>query len=118
METKTTKYLRHDFTEEEMKEMHSNLAEKTVQLRRKEEEKSTVLKQFGASIEALKNEISSTADKLHTKYEFRMMECVIDYFWDKGVKKAIHTETLDYVNEEPITDDDRQEKLELEEKNN
>lgn len=42
------------------------------------------------------------------------MPCKVVYDWDKGIKVIIHPQTGEVIEEQIITDEDRQGKMELE----
>ena len=116
-EVKTqNEYVKHEFNKEEMEEMHKELAEKTSQLRRKEEEKKSIVSQFGADITKLETATLSLADKINLRYEHRMLKCEVKYNWKTGKKEIIHPETKKAIRTDPVTEEERQQKLALDDK--
>ena len=108
-------YLRHDFSKEEMDTMQKRLAMQTQALRHKENAKKAIVTQFGSEIETIDTEIGSLADKINTGYEHRMMKATVKYDWAKNKKYIIHPETGNTSETLDITEEDRQQKLKLEE---
>lgn len=110
----TQLYLRHDFAPAEMVEMQKRLSFQILRLRHKEAEKKAIVAQLSSEIEAIDSEIGSLADKINTGFEHRKMKCPLQFDWDNGVKNATHPDTGEIVETFDITEDDRQQKLKLE----
>ena len=103
--------------DEKLREYSKELAEKTKELGRLEATKSSYNKQIGADISMAEAKIAGLADKVATGKEFNEVDCTVKYHWDDGTKTVTRNDTLETVAEEPITDDELQEQLALQEKN-
>lgn len=81
--------LRYDFTAVEIHDLSLELAKKTKELSALTEEKKTVVSQYGARL----NEVKATTNKLSNQvadgFEFRDIECVIEYHKPQQGKKTI-----------------------------
>lgn len=81
-------------------------AEVTAQLRSYQLSAKTKVAEHDASIATLSQALMSGK-------EMRRTECKWVYFWEEDEKRLIRLDTEDVVRKEPIRDEERQEKLDL-----
>jgi len=79
-----------------------------------EEELSDIKKDYGKSMKKLDAEIRTLAKNYREKTKVEEIECIIEFNWTKGIKHIIRKSSGEVLQEKPITDEDRQEKLDLE----
>ena len=65
-------------------------------------------------IKQLQNTNWTIREKIRDGKEQRKVPCKVVYDWDKGTKVIIHPQTGEVIEEQIITDEDRQGKMELE----
>jgi hypothetical protein len=89
--------LRYDFTAVEIHDLSLELAKKTKELSALTEEKKTVVSQYGARL----NEVKATTNKLSNQvsdgWEFRDIECTVEYHKPQQGKKTIIRKDTDKV---------------------
>lgn len=112
---KITQSLRCQLTDEEKIEAGKELAETTRELEQIQEDKSQIVSEFKARTTAAEARIASLGNKIRSGYEFRPVECSI--FFDKpeaGQKQTVRTDTDEIVATAPMSEEEKQTKLELE----
>lgn len=91
---KETRPLRYEFSKEELHEIAVDLANHNQELRRIEEEKKSVVSEYGSRINITKERISSLSDKVSAGYEVRDIECEVKYHEPtKGMKTLTRLDT-------------------------
>jgi len=109
MEKKTTsRHLKVVFDTDKLQDLSTQLALKTAELRSQEDEKKEVMSDFTATLNRLKAETNSLATKINNGYEYRSVDCDIDYLWDEGNKKIIRQDTQEVVETLAITPEEMQ----------
>lgn len=95
MEQQTTKRtLKYDFSNEERLELGRDLSQMNQKLRQLEDEKKSVVSEFGSRIAIVKEQISSLSDKVASGYEMRDTIVTIDYHMpERGKKTLTRTDT-------------------------
>ena len=81
--------LRYDFTAPEIYELSMRLANKTKEIVGKEAEKKSAMSQFGATINELKATVQKLSNQVSEGYEFREVECDIEYNKPEQGKKTL-----------------------------
>lgn len=93
----TQRSLRYDFTASEIHDLSMQLANKTKEFAALTEEKKSVTSQFAARL----NEIKATTNKLSNQvadgWEFRQVDCIVEYNKPEHGKKTIIRKDLDKV---------------------
>lgn len=103
---KTKRTLKYEFTPTEMLELGRDLSAKNQELRQIEEQKKSVVAEYGSRIAIAKEQISSLSDKVASGYEMRDVTVMIDYHWpERGKKTLTRTDTSEQW-EEPMNDTD------------
>ena len=105
---------KHRLTAEEIAKLHDVLVEKNIELRRVEDEKSTVVSRFSSQIKEVRKVMNETVSTLTNGYEFRPTECAWVVNWDANKSELIRVDTGEIVRDREITDGERQ--LRLQEK--
>lgn len=104
--------LRCLLTDEEKLASGKELAEASTQMRQIAEDKQRVVKDFGSRLSACEATISVLSNKIATGYEFRDVDCRIEFNEPKaGRKTVVRLDTAEKVNVEDMTADEMQEKL-------
>lgn len=86
---KITRDLEYHFTDEERNEMGKQLAAENQNKRKLEDQKKSVMSQYGSQINESAETINTLADKLASGYEFRKTECVVEWHTPERNKKTI-----------------------------
>ncbi len=103
---KTKRTLKYEFIPTEMLELGRDLSAKNQELRQIEEQKKSVVAEYGSRIAIAKEQISSLSDKVASGYEMRDVTVMIDYHWpERGKKTLTRTDTGEQW-EEPMNDTD------------
>ena len=92
-----SRYLKYDFTHEELEDIQKKLAHATLQLREKEEHKKAVMSQFTSDINSLKADTNLLAEKINSGFEFRDVTCDIEYDFNNNMKTIIRQDTGEIV---------------------
>jgi hypothetical protein len=113
---KFTRALKVDLTEEEFRERSIHLARTLDKVEDLETEKKSVADRYKSRISELLSGLSSYRAAIRDGWEMRDVECdeMMDY--ENGIVKIVRTDTLEVVDERPITDAERQLYLEGTEK--
>lgn len=95
METRTERRtLKHVFTEEELLALGEDLSVKNQDLMSTENEKKSVVSQYGSRINELKEGIGALSNKVANKFEHREVDCEVEYHTpDKGIKTLTRGDT-------------------------
>ena len=110
---KTTTSLKCLFTDAERLEKGFEIAEKQAKLAELDGDLKSIKTQLGAQMVEAQARIDSLCNQIRTGYEFRQIECRIEYDWESETKRTIRNDTGETVRTDPISDDERQTKLEL-----
>lgn len=104
---KIEKDLQYYFSTEEKAEIAQELARKTSDLSTVEDQKTQRMAQFKAQIEEIKANINNACKKLNNGFEYRMIECTVDYHTPKwGKKSFFRKDNGDFVSSETMTVDE------------
>ena len=110
---KVTKHLKYEFSEDEIKDMSYELARETRELRALNESKKEVMADFTGKIKAKEGSIDRTSEHIANGYEYRMVQCEVEYDDpEPGMKSFTRVDTGE-VWEEPMTDLEKQGELPL-----
>ena len=103
---KTKRTLKYEFTSDEMLELGRDLSAKNQELRQIEEQKKSVVAEYGSRIAIAKEQISSLSDKVASGYALRETTVMIDYHLpERGKKTLTRTDTGEQWVE-PMNDTD------------
>ena len=104
--------LRCEFTPDELATKAAELSQATIELRDEEEEKASVSKEYSERIKEIRSRMSSLAKAYKSGGETRIVECVVRMNCPNPLEKTtIRLDTGEVVRTEPMTDEERQEKL-------
>lgn len=81
--------LRYTFTEDEAKELARELANKNQEQRQLEEQKKSVVAEYGSRMTVVKENISMLSDKVASGYEMRDIQCQVEYHTPERNKKTV-----------------------------
>ncbi len=81
--------LRYDYTAPEIYDLSMRLANKTKEIASKEAEKKSVVSQFSATINELKATVAKLSNNVSEGYEFREVECTIEFNKPEQGKKTL-----------------------------
>lgn len=112
-QTETERTLKHKFTKEELEELQKRIAREYANLNLIESEKSGVMAQYGSKIKQLKALLVGLASSINQGYTHLPMKCTTQYSWKEGVKRTIHPETGEVVEESKIMESERQMSLKV-----
>jgi hypothetical protein len=113
---KITRKLRCVMTGEELLEAGRQLAEATNSLEELDSEKTEIVAEFKAKISAAEAQIASLSNKLRSGYEFRDVACQVAYgVPEPGFKQTTRLDTNEVIETTPLTEEEKQRLLGLEE---
>jgi len=78
-----------------------------------EAQKKSYTKQIDADIASCDGKISSNGEKIRSGYEFRSVECRIEYDWKNKVRRWIRNDNSEIARDDIIPEEDLQEELKL-----
>lgn len=81
--------LEYYFTDDEKMQMSQQLAVETQNKRRLEDQKKAVTSQYGSQINEKAESINSLSDKIASGYEYRNIECTVQWHTPSKNKKVI-----------------------------
>lgn len=98
--------LRYDFTETERQDLSLELANKNQELRTLEDQKKSVVSEYGSRITVTKEHINSLSDKVASGYEIRDVSCLVEYHAPKRDRKQFTRTDTEEQWDEPMNDTD------------
>lgn len=110
--SKTTELLRYDFTDDEKKELASEMAQAITDLNTAENDKKAVMSDYKSKIDAFSAKASNIAGKLQSGWEMRNIDCRVEKDYRKRIAKIYREDTGEFVKERRIPDDECQMNLE------
>jgi hypothetical protein len=114
---KFTEYCKYTFTDAEITDAAKELARAAQQRASLEQRKKEVDSQLKADIEAQNSIVGRLSSYINTGYEYRDIECRVELDTpEEGKKRIVRLDTEEEVKVVPMTDMDRQMRLELQEK--
>lgn len=112
MDQKKTKYkklyLRCTFTDKEMADLASVMADKTQELKRIDANAKAAAAQFKSDKESAQNEIDNAARKYRDGYEMRDVECEETLDFESGVVRYWRSDNGDLAQERKMSNEERQ----------
>lgn len=113
---KTSTELKHEFSRPELEGL-ANLLSETIQKRgAMENEFKNVKNEYKTKLENLDSEIITTNEKYTQKYEMRDTPCYLHRNFSRGVREYLSAlDKTDILKEEPLTKEDHQLKMKLDE---
>jgi hypothetical protein len=115
-EEKIDQFLKVTFSGEEKVEMGSELARLIREKAEIEEQLKSVSADLKSQSVALGGKINSFAEKIRSGYEMANVSCTVKKDYKKGIVKTFRNDTGELVKERPMTDEEKQIKMELKEK--
>lgn len=108
------KLLPVNLTKEELLKFSKELAVANQNLSEVEDKKKTIVADFTSQSKAFEASISSLSRKISTEEEFRDIDCKWEWNKDGKTKSLIRLDTKEKIQTSDITNEDRQQKLDLE----
>ena len=99
-------YCKHTFTEDEKREISTELAHCVSELSQKEDEKKAIMSDLKSQIDSLASRTNGLATKLNNGYEMRNIECEIERDYDAHVIRFFRLDTGELVRTRKMTSDD------------
>jgi hypothetical protein len=115
-EEKIEQFLKVTFSEEEKTGMGSELARLIREKAEVEEQLKSVATDLRGQIMALGGKINTFAEKIRSGYEMANVSCTVKKDYKKGIVKTFRNDTGELVKERPMSDEEKQMKMELKEK--
>lgn len=88
------------------------ISQRVVELVSKKEEverqKAAASSRFGGQLKDIWSEIAELSQRHREGFEYREVECYIEFSWTDGVAKVIRSDTYEMVSSRTISDDERQ----------
>ena len=104
----SNEYCRYTFSEDEKKEIASDMAQKVGELQRLEDELKAVKSDFKSQIDRVQAEVNNSATKINNGYEMRLIKCEVVKDYTKMTIRYIRTDTQETTKERKLTEDERQ----------
>jgi hypothetical protein len=108
------KSLSCELSQEELLEAGSQLASTIQDIAAEEDEQASVKSEMKARLTELEAKRTQLAIKVQRKQEWRTIEVQRELDFEEGMYREIRTDTGDVIFEREITDEERQEKLIIE----
>lgn len=103
---KETRHLKYVFTTGEITEKGKNLADYNSQLKQLEDQKKATTSEFTSKIDSIKATINVESLKINQGFEFRNVNCHIEFHKPKDGMKTISRPDTGEVWEEKMTESD------------
>lgn len=111
--SKVRRNLECKLTDQELKEYSKRLADCVSRKSREEDSLKSYSTQAKAKIQSCDAEINLLSEKINTEKEYRMIDCTVEYDFKKGIKSITRNDTDEVVDQEIISEEERQEELSL-----
>jgi hypothetical protein len=108
---KVTVYGKHNFNEEEKRQVAADLAEKVQESKRIEDEMVSMKSSFKSKLDVTEALINKLSVDYACGYEMRMLPCSVEFDTKKKEKKFYEAETGALIKTEPMTEEDLQKEL-------
>lgn len=105
----TTRYLRVDFTPEEVIAMRGKISQNLQEAARQKDALQAIKKQMQGQIDLLEQETLLLADKSNSGYEMRNIACDMKSDWDKKRIVVTRKDTGEIVEDRAMRGDELQE---------
>lgn len=99
-------------TDEEILEYSGQLAKNTLDLGATEDRKKEAVATFTATMKKYEAAINELSHKVSMRKEYREIKCEWHFNWEEGKKTLYRTDTGEQIESQPISDYDRQMRLE------
>lgn len=110
----TTQFLKYLFTETELKDKSTSLAQECRNLEEVENDKKQVMSDFKSKIDGHQASISKLSNHINNGYEYRQISCEVKMDTPiQGQKTIIRKDTGEIVKIEEMTQQEMQMELEL-----
>ena len=113
---KTTEYCKHVFTEDEKREIATDMAQEVSNLQQIEDAKKAVMSDYKSQIDGLQAKINNAATKINNGYEIRSTECEIIPDWDEKIWQTTRIDTGEIIKTREMTNSDLQMDMDIDEK--
>jgi len=115
VKTKTTReLLKYAFTHDELHQKGVDLARMNSEMLSLDNEKKSIVADFKAKIEGKTAEIELVSNHINNGYEYRRIECEIRFNDpNAGFKTIVRKDNGEVVRKEPMTEDELQYELQL-----
>jgi hypothetical protein len=107
----TKEYVKYFFTEEERRDLATELAQKVSDQQIAEDEKKAIMSDLKSKIDSLAAQSNSLATRLNSGYEMRHIKCEVIKDFKNGRVQHMRTDTGEIVRDRKMTDEDRQLKV-------
>jgi len=108
----SNEYVKYVFSEDEKKEIATELAQKVSDLNQAEDEKKAINSDLKSRIDGLQATVNGSATKLNNGYEMRSIKCEVVPDYELKVFRYIRTDTNEIAKERRMSSDDLQMELE------
>jgi hypothetical protein len=101
-----------DLSDEEVRLKSQAVGEAVVEQQRLESAKRDATKEYGEQITEVKQRMLALSKQVRTKTEKRMVACQVDFHVPQiSFKRTTRLDTGEVVREEPMTEDERQQRM-------
>ena len=107
----THESVKHVFTEEEKREIASEMARQVSIRENFEDEKKALTSEFNSKIDGAKAQINSAAQKINNGYEYQTVKCQVIRDFESRMVQFFRVDTGELAKERPMTGDELQMKL-------
>jgi hypothetical protein len=104
----TDEYVKYIFTEDEKRDIASEMARKVSELQSADDRKKAIASQIKSEMDALQAEVNFKAGLLNNGYEMRRVKCEMRPDWDNKEWLIIRQDTFDIVKTKRMTPDELQ----------
>ena len=108
----SNEYVKYVFSENEKKEIASEMAQKVSEQNQAEDDKKAIMSDLKSRIDRIQAEVNSAATKLNNGYEMRNIKCEVIRDYKRKVIQFMRTDNGEIAREKPMTADDLQMRME------
>ncbi|OEU62405.1 MAG: hypothetical protein BA867_09650 [Desulfobacterales bacterium S5133MH16] len=104
----TNEYVKYIFSENEKKEIATEMAQKVTELQQAEDDKKAIMSDFKSKIDGIQANVRNAATKLNSGYEMKSIKCEIVPNWAEKVWESLREDNGEVARKKPMTSDDLQ----------
>jgi len=101
-------HVKYVFNENEKKEIAQSMAQKVGELQTAEDELKAVKSDFKSRMDALQAQVNGAATKLNNGYEWRSMECRVEYSVNDKIVAFYRLDNQEFVKERAMRPEELQ----------
>ena len=112
-EEKLKRYLRYDFTENELKDLAGEMAQSMGEHEAAKIEMKAIKSQFDSKLKIAQTNVTLTAGKIRTGFEMRSIECTVQKDFKKGKVIVTRDDLFEIIEDRAMTAEEKQKDMDF-----